>query len=49
MTISWVNMALNMGSNGKGAGKGEFAKKRLEFRSPRVFYPTICAYEQDEG
>jgi hypothetical protein len=37
------------GLDGKGTGKDEFAKKRLEFGSPRVFYPAIGAYEEDEN
>lgn len=37
------------GLDGKGTGKEEFASKRLEHSSPRVFYPVIGAYEQDEN
>jgi hypothetical protein len=36
------------GLDGKGTGKEEFAKKRLAFSSPRIFYPAVGAYEQDE-
>ena len=36
------------GLDGKGTGKEEFAKERLAFSSPRVFYPAIGACEQDE-
>ncbi|CZR67007.1 uncharacterized protein PAC_16906 [Phialocephala subalpina] len=40
--------SVEYGLDGKGAGKEEFAKKRLAFSSPRGFYPAVGAYEQDE-
>jgi len=36
------------GLDGKGTGREEFARKRLAFSSPHIFYPAIGADEQDE-
>lgn len=36
------------GLDGKGTGKEEFAKKRLQSSSPRIFYPAIGAFEQND-